>query len=253
MPQVRLERVSLIDSLVGQLEAQIVSREYPVGMRLPGEEELATQFGVSRPVVRESLSRLRERGYLETINGRGTFVRHPDADDLSASLLRQIQIASHEGYTVDNLYEARLAMEVTTVRLAAERASSEDITKLREHLAAMVRNRDNPEAFTAADVSFHLDLATAARNPFLSALIQPLVRIIIEGVLGSSLVPESVEDGIRVHTELLAHVENRDPQGAAAAMRRHLSDSRRAFPDEVLSRLRDWPAPEQGTTSKPRL
>jgi len=239
MAQARLERISLIDSLVQRLESQIVSDEYPVGTRLPGEEELASQFGVSRPVVRESLSRLRERGYLETVNGRGTFVRHPDVEQLSASLLRQIQIRSHDGYTVDNLYEARLTMESTTVRLAAERATAEDVARLREHLDEMIRKRGDSEAFTAADVSFHIDIATAAKNPFLSALLQPLVRIIVEGVLGSSLVPESVEDGIRVHTQLLDHIENRNPDGAADAMRLHLADSRRAFPDAVLRKWRN--------------
>ncbi len=238
MTQRRLERISLIDSLVEQLEAQIVSAEYPVGSRLPGEEELANQFGVSRPVVREGLSRLRERGYLETVNGRGTFIRHPDVDHLSASLLRQIWIGSREGYTVDNLYEARTAIEITTARLAAERADRQDLLKLHGHLDDMLRSRDDPPAYTSADVSFHIEVANAARNPFLGALLRPLAKIIIEGVLESSQTrPDSVADGIRMHTEVLKCIERKDPHGASEAMRRHLLDSRRSFPDAVLSKV----------------
>ena len=238
MTQRRLERISLIDSLVEQLEAQIVSDDYPVGSRLPGEEELALQFGVSRPVVREGLSRLRERGYLETINGRGTFIRHPDVAHLSASLLRQIRIGSQEGYTVDNLYEARTTLEVTTARLAAERATPDDLVKLRGHLDDMVRYRDDPPAYTSADVSFHIEVANAARNPFLGALLQPLAKIIIEGILESSQTrPEGVTDGIRVHSQVLNCIEKKDPDGAGEAMRLHLLDSRRSFPDALLSKV----------------
>lgn len=238
MPQRRLERVSLIDSLVAQLEAQIVAGEFAVGTRLPAEEELAGQFGVSRPVIREGLSRLRERGYLQTVNGRGTFVRHPGADHLAASLLRQIRIGSPEGYDADHLYEARGAIELSTARLAAARASQDNIDRLRDHLDQMVRFRDDPTAYTRADVSFHIEVAHASGNPFLGALLQPLATIIIEGILESSQTrPEAVEDGIRMHTEVLRCIEERDAEGAAQAMDSHLHDSRRAFPAGLLHRL----------------
>ncbi|MET0694204.1 MAG: FadR/GntR family transcriptional regulator [Propionibacteriaceae bacterium] len=238
MTQQPLERVSLIDSLVDRLEAQIVAKDYPVGSRLPGEEELAVQFGVSRPVVREGLSRLRERGYLETVNGRGTFIRHPGAEHLADSLLRQIRVGNTEDYSVDNLYEARGAIELTTTRLAALRADAGDIARLRVHLEDMVRYSDDPSRYTTADVGFHVDVAKAARNPFLSALLQPLAKIIIEGILESSQTrPEAVDDGIRMHTEVLRCIEARDSDGAARAMELHLHDSRRAFPGELLDRL----------------
>lgn len=230
-----LERVSLIDSLVDRLESQIVSKEYPSGSRLPGEEVLATQFGVSRPVVREGLSRLRERGYLETISGKGTFVRHPDVEHLSASLMRQLRVGADEGYTVDSLYEARMAIEVTTARLAAQRASADDVARLRGHLEAMRANRNNPTGYTSADVGFHIDVANAARNPFLSALLRPLARVIVEGMLESSHTsPSAVEDGIRLHTAVLARIEVGDADGAAETMRTHLLDSRQAFPDAIV-------------------
>src|SRR5262245_46079873 len=93
--QVRpLGRVTLIDPRVGQIEEWILSGELKVGAKRPSEEQLATQFEVSRPVVREALGRLRERGLLETINGSGTFVRHPPPERLADALLRQLHLAS---------------------------------------------------------------------------------------------------------------------------------------------------------------
>jgi DNA-binding FadR family transcriptional regulator len=236
MPRQPLTRVTLIDSVVHELEKQILSGEYPSGTRLPGEETLAGEFGVSRPVIREGLSRLRERGYLDTVNGRGTFVRLPDVDDLSNAILRHLRIGSRDGYSVDSLYEARTAIEATAARLAAERADSDDVGALRAGLADMRRHRDDPASYTAADVGFHVDVARAARNPFLTALLVPLAKVIVRGVFTSSNSrPDGVALGIRAHGRLLKRIEAHDPDGAAEAMTAHLKESRRVFPDEVLA------------------
>jgi GntR family transcriptional repressor for pyruvate dehydrogenase complex len=235
MTNVPLERVSLIDTLVERIESQIVSGEYPTGSRLPGEEVLAGQFGVSRPAVREGLSRLRERGYLETINGRGTYVRRPDADHLSASLLRQLRVGADEGYTVESLYEARSAIETTTAGLAATRAGEAHIRRLRQLLDDMDTHRGDASAYTAADLGFHIEVANAAHNPFLSALLQPLAKVIINGMLESSQTsPRAVDDGIRLHRIIFTCIAEGDSAGAAEAMRVHMDDSRRAFPGSVL-------------------
>jgi GntR family transcriptional repressor for pyruvate dehydrogenase complex len=235
MSNAPIERVSLIDSLVERLESQIVSGEYPTGSRLPGEEVLASQLGVSRPVIREGLSRLRERGYVETLNGRGTYVRQPDAEHLSASLLRQLRVGADEGYTVENLYEARTAIETTTASLAAGRADADQVTRLRRLLADMETYRGDPSAYTAADLGFHIEVANAAQNPFLSALLEPLAKVIINGMLESSgTSPRAVDDGIRLHRVILECIAAGDAEGASTAMRRHMDDSRRAFPGSVL-------------------
>jgi len=235
MTKAPIERVSLIDSLVERLESQILSGEYPTGSRLPGEEVLASQLGVSRPVIREGLSRLRERGYVETLNGRGTYVRQPDAEHLSASLLRQLRVGADEGYTVENLYEARTAIETTTASLAADRADVDHVGRLRQLLADMDTYRRDASAYTAADLGFHIEVANAAQNPFLSALLEPLAKVIINGMLESSgTSPRAVDDGIRAHRVIFECIASGDADGAAAAMREHMDDSRRAFPGSVL-------------------
>lgn len=236
MPEPPLERVTLIDSLVSRLEDQILTKQYLVGSRLPAEEELARNLGVSRPVLREGLSRLRERGYLQTVNGRGTFVQLPGADHLSDSLARQIKLGG--SYDVDNLYEARTMIEVHTARLAAQRADEADIAKLHGLLDDMRRFRHDPAGYTSADVSFHIEVANVARNPFISLVLHPLAKLIVEGVLTSSRSrPDGVDAGIRMHTKVLRAIEQHDPDAAAAAMEAHLADSRRLFPDAVLTSL----------------
>jgi len=239
MPRQPLERVTLIDSLVEQLEKRIMSGEYSSGSRLPGEDALADYFAVSRPVIREGLSRLRERGYVETVSGKGTFVRLPDVDHLSDQLLRHIRIGSREGYSVANLYEARTTIESTAARLAATRADELDIAALNRRLEEMRRCQGDPRSYTAADVGFHIDVANAAKNPFLAILLAPLTKVIVRGILESSNTSaKAVTIGIRAHEKVLQRIADHDPTGAEEAMIAHLADSRRIFPKEVLAKLR---------------
>jgi len=236
----KLARTTLIDALVVRLEEQIVSGEYPAGARLPGEEALATQLGVSRPVVREGLSRLRERGFLETLNGRGTYARLPTVDDLTTTLIRHIRVGSQDTYSVAELYEARTAIELTTARLAAARADESDLAELKEHLDRMRAGRHDPAAYTSADLGFHVAVANAARNPFLGMLLGPLATVIVQGIFRSSHASQDATAcGIRGHGRILRHIENRDSAGAAREMTRHLAESQKLFPPEVLTRLGD--------------
>src|SRR3954466_6053829 len=111
----RLPRTTLIETLVARMEEEILSGRLALDARLPSEGALSSAFGVSRPVVREALARLRERGLVETLNGNGTFVRRPDAEHLTDAFVRHIRGAGEDGDEITALYEARTAIELTTV------------------------------------------------------------------------------------------------------------------------------------------
>jgi GntR family transcriptional regulator, transcriptional repressor for pyruvate dehydrogenase complex len=225
----QLARVTLLESLASTLEERIIAGEFPVGARLPSEEALASDFGVSRPIVREALSKLRERGYVHTVNGSGTYVREPDAGDLAETIMRHLHLASDQ-ITVDQLYETRSMIEVTAARLAAVRADAEDRQAIAGRLADMRRHRGDQAAYTAADVGFHVAVARASKNPFLPTLLAPLASTIIQGLFGAGEVGDAIEAGIRAHAEVLARIEQGDADGAALAMEEHLRESRRIFP-----------------------
>src|SRR6266508_6371268 len=106
-----LQRLSLFEALADQIEEWILSGQLEPGAKFPSEDSLRRQFAVSRPVVREALARLRERGLIETVNGRGTFVKHPDADHLTDVLVRHLRVTSDDGGSVAKVYEARVAVE----------------------------------------------------------------------------------------------------------------------------------------------
>ena len=222
-----LQRLSLFEALAAQVEEWILSGQLEAGEKLPSEGSLGRQFEVSRPVVREALARLRERGLIETVSGSGTFVRHPDADHLAEAVLRHLRVTAGGTDSIGKVYEARLALETTTARLAAERATEHDLAQIGARLEAMRADRDDVQRWTAADLGFHLAVARASHNPFLSTLLTPLVKVIERGIIESFRSRDAVESGLRAHERIFDRLEDGDAAGAEQAMHEHLVDSER--------------------------
>jgi GntR family transcriptional repressor for pyruvate dehydrogenase complex len=222
-----LQRLSLFEALAAQIEEWILSGQLEAGAKLSSEESLARQFGVSRPVVREALAQLRERGLIETLSGSGTFVKHPDADHLTDAVLRHLRMAAGETESIGKVYEARLALESTTARLAAERGTEHDLEQIAGFLEAMRAAADDREQWTASDLGFHDAVARASHNPFLSTLLAPLVKVIEHGISESFSSRPAVRAGLAAHERIFRRIEAHDPVGAEKAMRDHLADSER--------------------------
>lgn len=231
-------RVTVIDTLVERLEQAVLDGEFPVGHRLPSETELAREHQVSRPIVREALARLRERGYIETINGRGTFVTRPGIDALAQSVLRRIREHKSDEFTVDQLYEVRAPVELEAVTLAATRIDTEGLAELERQLERMQRSTDDPEAYTAADIAFHLGIAESTGNPLFSILTSPLIDLIIHGIFQSVLhTHDGMISGIEEHGVILERLRAGDAKGAREAMAQHLAHSRDVHPGTVYGEV----------------
>src|ERR1700722_7150313 len=223
-----LQRQTLFEALASEVEEWILSGQLEPGAKLPSEEALRLRFGVSRPVVREAFARLRERGLIETINGSGTFVRHPDADHLTDALVRHLRVAGRDGGSVvGKAYEARIAIEAMTACLAAERATAQDLELIAARLEEMRSERSDLHGWTRADLGFPLAVAGASHNPFLLTLLAPLVKVIERVIVAGFRSPHAVESGLQAHERIWARIEARDRGGAEAAMREHLADSQR--------------------------
>ena len=195
---------------------------------------MAAQFGVSRPLLREALAELRAEGFVETVSGRGTFVRHPTESDLADAFGHQLLLsATGPGPTADHLYEARQAIEVVAAELAAQRAA-DSLETLDRLLATMTESRHDAAAYTAADVGFHVAVARATLNPLLPTLLAPLATLIVKGMFESHSSPEAVTRGITAHTKVLRAIKRRDPVAARRAMAAHLQESRQLFPEDLV-------------------
>jgi GntR family transcriptional regulator, transcriptional repressor for pyruvate dehydrogenase complex len=230
----QIRKRSLVERLVAEVRGQITAGRLAEGQQLPTEARMAAEFGVSRPLLREALAELRAEGFVETVNGRGTFVRHPSEADLADAFVRQLQLSGDPELTADHLYEARQAIELCSAALAAERATPELIATLERLLQAMKDSGGDAAAYTAADVGFHVTVARATENPLFPALLAPIATIIIRGMFSSHGHPDAVRLGIEAHRKVLAAIKRGQPEAARRAMAAHLRESRSIFPDRAI-------------------
>lgn len=221
----RFDRGALADAVAEQIEQSILTGELKNGARLPPEEAMSRAMGVSRSVMREALVHLRARGLVETVNGRGTFVSHRQTTMLADALLRQLQASGGTIEALIKLFEARTAIEIQAAADACVHATDDDLEEIRGHLAAMRDSRDDPAAYAAADMAFHLAVVDAAHNPFLSTLLAPLIHVIEAGVIETQFSGDAVDAGIRGHGRIHRAIAARNAERAREAMSRHLQES----------------------------
>lgn len=152
------------DAVAGALRERILNGTHAPGDRLPGNRELAVNFGVSMGSVREAISTLSAEGLIETRAGRGTYVAR-GVDTHAAHLIPDDMLARK---SVEDLIEAREILELQLVALAAQRASAAQVATLARLVDEMDAAVHNPARYSSVDVTFHLALAEAAGNQVLS-------------------------------------------------------------------------------------
>ena len=224
----------LYEQIVQQIEESIRKGELTEGSQLPAERDLAKQFGVSRTAVREAIKALQEKGLVDSLPGRGTFVTSGGSSAMRRSLDRIIKSDEPNGWAY--LVEVREILEPEIAALAAVRAQRQDITAMREALFVMDNAAWESDAYIEADLDFHLALAEAAANPIVLSLIDSIVELLREQRLRIYGVPGGPERGQHHHRHILEAIKRHDPQGARAAMQAHLSqvreDSRNTLRDQ---------------------
>lgn len=220
----RIERKRLPEMVADEIEEAIIDGTFVVNTQLPSEQHLATQFGVSRNVVREAFKYLKERGLIEILNGSGAYVLHPSGEATSSALGRYIRLlGAHE--SIQALYEARRILEGWNARLAAQRATEDDLQVLASCLKRMEAHAGSIEKWSEADLDFHLAVAKSTHNPFLSVLLEPLVDQLRGVIAEGYIVPGAAEGGLRAHIDIYNYIKARDSEGAYTAIIKHLGDS----------------------------
>ncbi|WP_305785246.1 FadR/GntR family transcriptional regulator [Symbioplanes lichenis] len=209
--------------LADELRADITSGRLQPGERLPPEPELCVRSGVSRSTVREALRLLASQHLIVTTRGvtGGSFVAHPDAEQLSEALstgLTLLTNAAEVGFA--DLLELRRALEVPAAALAAERRSETHLIELRG--ALFDPHLDELSTMMAAHTAFHSAIASATGNPLFELVTRPLYQVTYgEEVVGA--LPEGYWSRIDTdHREILACVRGQDVAGAREASLRHL-------------------------------
>ncbi len=207
----------------------IIAGRYAAGTRLPGDAELTAMFGVSRPVLRESVKTLVAKGLLSTKARVGTVVRERGEWNMfDADVLAWHLDAGIDKRFLNDLVEIRLAVEPRTAALAALRRSEADILELHHSMARMRAEASDSVRFADADLALHVVVANASANPFMRSIghvIEAALRASF--LLSAPVEPQDREIVLLWHQRIVDAIAAGDAEAASAAMIEVIHNGRR--------------------------
>lgn len=218
-------RGGLSDRVYDHVLSQIVIGIFPVNHRLPTEQQLATRLGVSRPIVREGLQRLRDDGVIKSRQGAGSYViRRPDKQVLSFDPVSSVA-------DIQRCFTFRMAVEGEAAALAASQHNADSLRKIADALAKLDASLAGLTDGVEEDIAFHISIAIATENHFFvstMAAITDQVRVGI-GINRRLTISQPKARRLAVRDEHIAIYEAIaacDVAGARTRMRRHLENAR---------------------------
>jgi DNA-binding FadR family transcriptional regulator len=217
---------TLHSQVANRLGARIVSGALDAGDPLPNEAALGEEFGVSRTVVREAIKVLAAKELLEVRPKTGTRIRpRLHWNVLDPDVLRWQFSGPGAAAGLEDLLEVRLVVEPAGARMAADRATPEEVADIERACSEMEATTGDLEASIDPDLRFHLAVLAASHNVFMKPF-----GALIQAALRSSFRLTSVDHAayvrsVRQHRQVLDAVRTGDPGGAEDAMRRLLEST----------------------------
>jgi len=217
-----VKRESTLEVIVQQIKNQIKEGILKPGEKLPSERKLSELLGVSRASVREAIQALAFSGYLEVIQGKGTYIL-----EIATKYDEIVNFFSgFSNYSLDYLMEARIMLEGEFARLAALNASQEEIDII-ERVFNEIANSKDLNTFVVKDLKFHLTIAKATHNPIMNGLMK---------IIGEMLYKETqkiieISKGTRENTietvrNLVQAIRQRNAEQAKELMSEHIRNIR---------------------------
>lgn len=207
------------DTIANALAERVLSGELSADDRLPSERRLAVEFGASRPIVREALRSLIERGLIEVEPGRGAFVR----GDTGPRRFQPLDLEyRRRGTTARQLSETRLMLETEAAALATEHSDAHDLEILESALQRL-ESSATPLDRVRNDLGFHAALVAAAHNPVIETMFASIQAMTVELMVRSAADAEIVRQSEPYHRVAYEAIRDRDPIAARAAIQAHLS------------------------------
>jgi GntR family transcriptional regulator, transcriptional repressor for pyruvate dehydrogenase complex len=220
----------IYEEIVAQIRQLMAGGELKPGDQLLPERELAERLQVSRASVREAIRALEMMGFVDIRPGDGTFVRDTNTDDIIQPLAMFLAV---ERTSLLEMFEIRRIFEVATAGMAAERATDEEVGRIKADLEKMKEslNVQDSEKGEEYDIAFHYGIAEATHN----GLLIRLFRTIIEDFSGAVSVArrqlfidkDNPQKIIDQHSRVYEAVKGHDPKAATKAMLEHLTFAER--------------------------
>lgn len=215
---------TLVDKVTALIRDRIVDGQLRPGDRLASERDLGDQFGVSRTVVREAVRALAAKGLIEP-SKRGYRVTRVQAGAVSESMTLFLQ---GRPLNYEQIHEVRTTIEIAVARLAAERATEEDVAAMVAQCDAM-RDATELDDIAAADLEFHRTVAVAAHNELFLVVLDSIHDVLLDLRRATLGMPARIAKGVRAHRRIAKCIAASDTEGTVRAMSEHLNDSLRAW------------------------
>jgi GntR family transcriptional regulator, sialic acid-inducible nan operon repressor len=220
----------LSDEVFDRLKRLIIQGDKKPGGLMPSERELMARFGVGRPAIREAMQQLASMGLVEINHGERARVLELTPQSLMKQVDQSARIMlAMSADSLEHLKAARIFFERGMVREAAQRATDEDLNGLRATLDDQRRLLGNADAFIAADMRFHTQIAALSRNPIYTAVSEAMLGW-LKLYHSEMLIWTGKEKyTLAEHEEIISHLAANDADAAEAALIKHLERSRALY------------------------
>lgn len=206
--------------LAKAIRRDILRNGMETGARLPKHEQLARRYDVGVRRLREALSILRREGWVETRRRGGTVVTKPKLDRLREPIGWHLDA---EGYTYDDLLEARATVEAGVAETAARRRTPRDLFRIEEAVTQYENTAEPGQDAEQADEAFHQAVLIASHNPVLHVFSRLITQQFSEKKRRRRFTtPERKRQIAREHRAILEHIQNRQPADARKQMYTHV-------------------------------
>jgi DNA-binding FadR family transcriptional regulator len=213
------------ERVLDRLGHAIVAGRYAAGAKLPTEDDLARKLGVSRPSLREGLKALARKGLIESRTRRGTIALGRERwDVLDSDVLRWTAASPPDHAFLLSLVELRAIMEPAAARLAASRATPEQILEIERAFQGMVDSLpQDVDACHHHDLAFHRSIFAACGNAILQRFYDAISALLLTLFRASTQARESYENSLAEHGAVAIAIRRRQPEEAEKAMHKLLA------------------------------
>jgi DNA-binding FadR family transcriptional regulator len=213
------------EQIAAQIRIWLDQQQLQSGERIGTEQELADDFGVSRPTMREALRLLSAAHLIRVGRGRagGIFVARTPSEGMSRNLSESIALMlSAQSISMEELLDARLSLEVPIAGRAAAHATDEDIERLEQAIADQEGNEPGSEVWNTADARFHATLAEASQNQLLHALTGWILEVLQPSLIVHISHRVDAEAILAQHRAVARAVKRHQRLAAEKAMAAHI-------------------------------
>jgi GntR family transcriptional repressor for pyruvate dehydrogenase complex len=213
------------EEIAGQIRRWLEEQHMQPGERIGTEQEMADEFGVSRPTLREALRLLSASHLIRVGRGRtgGVFVASTPSEGMSKNVSESISLMlAAQSISMDELLDARLSLEVPIAGRAAVNATEDVAARLEEAIEAAVGHRPGTPPFNAADTRFHQILAETAGNDLLRALTAWILEVLQPTLVAHIAMQVDAEAILAQHRAILRAVRRHQRSAAEKAMQAHI-------------------------------